>query len=286
MSLADLIAFANDTRASLSSLPMAAHLLAVVGLIAGLVLWVMGRKVLRPIFCILGAVGGAGAGFFLLAQVTENMFGVPSPYLGMTLGATLGLAAAFMLFRFAVAISTGLALGLAGVLLAAAYVNFRPVFTESPPPPEQLTTPALSAPGFSPSETPSRREQVIEAVRPVAQKVREFVRAKVEDLNTAWEARSGQDRLVLAGSGLGAALAGFLLGLLAPRRSAAIATALVGSAVWLGSAAWLVAAMETPGRKLLDQSAVVWLVIWLVAATLGVAAQITGLRQKKKPAPA
>jgi len=284
MSLADLIAFANSAEASLTSLPMAAHVLAAGALIAGVILWLMGRKVLRPIFCILGCLSGAAAGFFLMAQTADTFFGVPSPYVGMVVGAILGLAAAYMLFRFAVAISTGLALGLAATLIAAAYLNFRP----APPPSAPLTTPALSAPGFDSTGLPSltTKEEVIEAVRPIAREVQEFVTAKFQDLRTAWEARTGQDRLILAGSGIGAAVAGFLVGLMAPRRSAAVATALVGSAVWMASAAWIATATRAPGHEHLDQTAVVWLVIWLVVASMGVALQITGLKQKKKPAPA
>lgn len=279
MSLADLLAQATGQEGTLNSLPLAAHVLAATGLIAGLILWVMGRRVLRPIFCILGCLAGAGTGFFLMAQATDTMFGIPSPYIGLGIGSVLGLAAAIMLFRFAVAIATGVALGLAGVLIAAAYLNFRPAPPADAPP----TTSALSAPGFVP--LPRTREEVVEAVRPVAQKVKEVLAAKAQDIRTAWDARSGQDRAILAIAGLGSAAVGFVLGLFAPRRSAAIATALAGSAVALASSAWLISAAQLPGREYLDQTAIVWLIIWLVVAAMGVAVQITTIKKKKSAQP-
>jgi hypothetical protein len=63
-----------------------------------------------------------------------------------------------------------------------------------------------------------------------------------------------------------------------PVRSSAVATALFGSAVWLASAAWIITAASLPGHGHLNQTAVVWLVVWLVVATAGVALQIGTFR--------
>lgn len=280
MNLSSFLALVGDAGATVSSLPMAAHILAGVGLVAGLVLWFMGRKVLRPIFCIFGALGGAWAGFFLMPHAAETFFGVPSPYIGLAVGGVLGMGTAVMLFRFAVAISTGLALGLAGILIAATYLHFVPQHD-----PARDGPPRQSVSGIAPlSLTGEQKKAVVEAARSMAAEVKGFVAEKAQDLRDSWDKLSGHEQVVMGVSGLGAALAGFFLGLFMPVRSSAVATALFGSAVWLASAAWIITAASLPGHGHLNQTAVVWLVVWLVVATLGVALQVGTLRRRSAKA--
>jgi hypothetical protein len=274
MNLSSFLGLVGDAGATVSSLPLAAHILAGIGLVAGLLLWFMGRKVLKPIFCIFGALGGAWTGFFLMAHVGDTFFGVPSPYIGLAVGGLLGIGAAVMLFRFAVAISTGLALGLAGILIAATYLHFVPQHDPARDGPARQ-----SLPGVAPlSLTGEQKKAVVQAAQSMAAEVKEFVSEKVQDLRDSWNGLSGHDQVVMGVSGLGAALAGFFLGLFMPVRSSAVATALFGSAVWLASAAWIITAASLPGHGHLNQTAVVWLVVWLVVATAGVALQIGTFR--------
>jgi hypothetical protein len=254
--------------------------LAGVGVVAGLMFWLMGRRLLKGSFALLGGVAGAMGGFFLLPTITDSLFGVPSPYLGMGVGGVIGLAIGIVLFRFAVAITTALAAGLAGALIAAVYIHFAPAATMP-----AFQTPALNTP-IEPTRltTPSDRiHQAIEAAKPMAHDVADFVSARAGEVKTAWEQLPTHEQFVLALSGLGAAAAGFFLGFLAPQRSSAGATALFGSAVWMGCAMWLAEAANVPGSDRLH-NAVVWLPAWLLIAAAGFVLQTKGLWGKKKPA--
>lgn len=270
---------------AVNSLPLAAHILAVLGLGCGLVLWLVGQKVLKPVFGLLGAVFGGLIGFFTLPSIAPGaVANIPSPYVGLAVGAVFGLGAGLMLFRFAVAISTAIALGLAGTLIGAASINFTPMQNAT----QNLSALKSSATqagkqAFDPTIT-SKKEQAIAIAKPVAQVVKEFIENWAEDVKAAWAALTGEQQVILGLSGLGGAAVGFFIGLFAPVKSSAIATSLFGSAVCLPSLMWIVNALEVPGREKLDRGAIFWLIAWVVVATIGFAVQVTGGRRKKKSA--
>lgn len=102
---------------ALQSLPWGLHALVVLALIAGLVLWLVGRQVLRPttifLSCVTGAVGG-----FILWPVLARDSGV-SPYVGMGVGLALGLLLGFALYRLTTAAAFGIMAAAAFALLTA-----------------------------------------------------------------------------------------------------------------------------------------------------------------------
>jgi hypothetical protein len=274
-----ILTIAQDAG-SFQSLPPAATILAAVGLGTGLIFWIMGRRLLRPLFAVFGVFAGATVGFFVLPTVVDTLLGVPSPYLGLIVGAALGAAMGFFLFRFAVAITTAVALGLAGALIAATYIHFAPV----PASASVIPTPALDTPIPATGLLPSAGESInraIEAARPMAQQVSDFLAARANDIYEAWKNLPAHEQMVLGVSGLGAAAAGFVLGLVAPKRSAAVATALFGSALWMGCGVWLLEAVNAPGHEHLHPGAAVWLPIWITLAAIGCAVQVVGIRRKK-----
>lgn len=292
---------------AVQALPIAAHLLAGGVLGAGLILWCMGRRVVKPGFALVGGLVGGGAGFLLgPALGPAEIGGFPTPYVGLGVGAALGLIAGVMLFRFAVAISTGAVLGLAGVLVslivmtspetqaeagdaigAAALQTFQGAEDGSagetsggggdpaalaPPPPAE----------FTPSVDSALSEETKQKMRAVAERVEAFLVALGDELRPRWEALPGRARLTILAAGLGGSVAGFLLGLVMPQRSSAAMTALFGAAVWLPAAVWLAHAFDAPGRQLLNLSALGWTVAWVIMAAIGFAAQVSGMRRPKK----
>jgi hypothetical protein len=266
---------------TVSSLPIATHILAVLGLGCGLVLWLVGQRVLKPVSGVLGAVIGGLIGFMTVPSLApESILGIPSPYAGLGIGAVFGLGAGLMLFRFALAIATGLALGLAGILIAAAAMHFQPI-QDAPNTFGALRSEAAMAAAqpVDPNIT-GRKERAIATGRSVAVVVRDFVERRAEEVRGAWNKLEGHDQVVLALSGVGGAAAGFFIGLFFPRKSGAIATSLFGSAVWIPSLVWVVNALELPGRQHLDRSTVFWLIVWGIAAVVGIIVQISGERRK------
>jgi hypothetical protein len=275
---------------SIRSLPWAAHALAGVGLTAGLILWAMGRQVLRPVLCILGAVVGGGAGFFLLPLVTPaEVWEVPTPLLGLGVGSIMGAASAFGLYRFAVAISFASVTALAGVLVSVVTLQLTTQATDA-------TTAALDAArqhlsqldqehqaALAPPPAAQLQDTRAQALaRDAADRARAFLSALGSEFGTRWESLPGQSRAIVLMSTLGGAFVGFLMGVVMPTRSAAAVTAGFGGAVWLPSAVWLSSLLHLPGRGLMDLSATTWLVAWVVVALIGFTVQMSG----RKPAAA
>ncbi len=268
---------------AVGSLPLAAHILAVLGLGCGLVLWLVGQKVLKPVFGLLGAVFGGLIGFFTLPAISPGTIAnVQSPYVGLAIGAVFGLGAGLMLFRFAVAISTAVALGLAGTLIGAASINFTPMQNATQNLSALKSSATQAGKGAIDPTITSKKEQAIAIAKPVAQVVKEFIENWADDVKAAWNSLKGDQQVILGLSGLGGAAVGFFIGLFFPVKSSAIATSLFGSAVWLPSLMWIVNALQVPGREKLDRGAIFWLIVWMVVAVIGFAVQISGGRRKKK----
>lgn len=267
--------------APVNSLPFATHILAVLGLGCGLVLWLVGQRVLKPVFGLLGAIIGGLIGFMVLPNLaSETIAGFPSPYVGLAIGAVFGLGAGLLLFGFALAISTALAVGLLGLLIGATAVKFQPMQDAT------RTLGTLKSDMQQATSQPvepnlSNKEKAIAVAKPAAQVVKEFVQARSEEVQGAWSRMVAQDQVILALSGVGGMAVGFFIGLFFPKKSAAVATALFGSAVWIPSMIWVANALEVPGRQHLDQSTVFWMITWGIVALVGIVAQISGENRGK-----
>ena len=263
---------------ALRSLPAAAHILVALGLGAGLVLWLVGRVVLRPVFGFIGCLIGGSVGFFALpAAGPETLFGFPSPYAGLLIGAVLGLLAGILLYRFALAILMSLVVGLAGVLAAGVYLDSQEVNTAAANARAGIRAPALEEAEKLHLSKDMTRDQVNETAQTVASQVRVFLDARSEELSASWSQIPAAHRVTLVISGLAGSLAGFLLGLLAPKKSAAGATALFGSGLWLPCLGWILSSLGVGGVDITQRSPTVWLIVWFVAAAIGFAVQTSGI---------
>lgn len=267
-----MLSLAAQSPIGLESLPPVAHILAGLGIVAGLFFWLLGRKLLRVAFWFMGAVVGGFVGFFMFPSVSpETVFGAPSPYVGAGAGFILGMVIAMVLYRFAVAIVSAGALAAVGALVAATVLQFGPVqetrehFNEAPVKVSEETKATATG------------EERLEETRALAARVNAFLGDSRTQVEQAWDEWPPHHRAVLGiASGCGLFL-GFVIGLFAPKRGASGATALFGAAVWLLSAVWLINAMSVPGREYLARGgAIGWLVVWLAVAGLGFAFQ-TGL---------
>jgi hypothetical protein len=236
---------------------------------------VLGRKLLRPGFAFLGAVVGGFVGFFLLPTFAPtDIFGAPSPYVGLAAGAAMGFVAGVLLYRFAVAIVAAGALAMAGVLISGTALHFTPV----------QDAPTQIAEGPAKAAEQAKATEGEKTAQVLADQVTAFLKDTSASVKTSWDELPPHNRMVMTASALGAGLVGFLMGLFFPVRAAAGATALFGAAVWLPCALWLVNAINTPGRSYLNQGGSIgWLIVWLTVAALGFAFQV-GFRRPKKAA--
>jgi hypothetical protein len=262
----------------LRSLPAAAHILVALGLGSGLVLWLCGRVVLRPLFGFIGGLIGGSLGFFVLpAAGPESVFGFPSPYAGLLIGAILGLVAGILLYRFALAILMSLVVGLAGVLAAGVYLNSQELNSAATTARASIQAPALEEARNLHLSGEISKDEIRDTAKTVAGQVRGFLDARRAEVSESWSQIPVAHRVTLVIAGLTGMLAGFLMGLLAPRRSAAAATALFGSGLWLPCLGWILSSLGTAGADITQRSPTVWLVVWLVTAVIGFGVQTSGL---------
>lgn len=297
MDLSNLLSWVSQTGAALRDLPIGVHGAAVGTLIAGIVLWFCGNKVLKPVIAVAGAGIGAALGTVILPNIAPaEIGGIPSHYVGMGIGVVVGVLAALVAFRFAMAVAGGIALALLGVVVAAAYLSFTPGAL-----PDSLKDPSTQA---TAEQIGSRLKgaaddfsksvgQIVEknvpTDAPPATSPGEDAKQALSDLwdqmGSLWSQTPGRSRVILLAAVLVGSLAGLLVGQMMPNRAAAVLTSMGGSAMALFSGTWLARAFDAPFKSILEQGPAVWLGVWAVAVVLGIMVQLRGRGKKPEPAP-
>lgn len=301
----------SEVSTRISEMPVGLHIIVGVGLAAGLIMWLMGRRVLRPMFSGIGLAIGAAAGFFLAPGLgIPSLTGIASPYIGLVAGGIIGLVAAALLFRTALALAAGATFAAALSIGAATYLHFRPLASVPAPlaPIERFLAPgdsqaqAPSAEDVAPTPRdydpdaapwdrvtppPDGRSSIGDALENEAvAKAKEFMAATRQAISEQWASNPPPHRVVIFLAGvLGAGLGG-LVGLVLPKRGAALVTSITGSAVWLPCALWTAHATGVPMTGVLDQPPPVWLGVWLGVATLGLTIQLLSIARGRKKADA
>jgi len=270
-------------------LPFEIHTMAAIALVAGLVLWLMGSRVVKPIFAILGLVIGSAMGFIVVPVFgPDQLWGIASPYIGLGAGAVVGLVGAIIMFRFTIAVAAAGVFATASVFGASIYLSHVDA---------QQTAEAL---GVDPQHVETARtlaesELMMEGVpvagedageqsepqTPLAASVRDLIGTVRTELGEAWATVPALDRLVLVGAGAVGGVLGLLFGLAMPKRSAALVTALAGSAVALAGVGYFAGYFSLPGGEALLASPTRWAVIWGMLAIGGFMFQIYRLHRVK-----
>ena len=273
-----------DPAASAATLPT----IVGIGLACGMLLWILGSKVLRPAAAVLG--GAIGSAFGVIAPTSLGIMeiaGMPASLFGLVAGAVLGMLVALALYRAVLTFSTGLVFGLAGLMTSLA------IYSPVPPPetvPDGTDPVALvgdpvyfeaasivmqgEASATDPSEVSIRE---VASERAVA-----FVRATGDALAAHWAGLEETSRLIVLGSTLGALMFGLVLGLAAPERASAVVTAALGSALWLYCFAWLSVEEGAPWAGSLEIGARGWAIAWAATAAVGAGAQLLLWSRRKK----
>lgn len=309
---------ADRAFALIEGLPFEAHAIMGAALVSGLLLWLWGRALLKPAAGLLGVAAGAFTGLFLApAFGVDAVFGVPVWVICMVAGGALGLSIALLALRIAVVGLSSVAFGLAGLMIAVAVV-------ETPRPPGASETAAaevgavesggaegVDPEGLSPRERvrrdiealglrlqsrPGERPEAIEpgAAAPadtrsefdvVLDHVGEVVTTAWDYVRASFLSISPADRAMVAGSTLAGLGLGVVFGVVLPRRSSALVTALAGSAMWLTATVWLAQlapARYDAARAVVEHDPKSWAVIWPVVALIGLSLQLTGRRRRRR----
>lgn len=277
----------------LQALPWGIH--AVMGglLLLGLALWLMGRAVLRPVAALIGAGVGAAAGFVALPVMFPTA-GL-SPYVGLIGGLVLGLLLALFLYKVATAGAFGVILATGAALVTAGVMN---IAGSNPAPSpagsgslgseaqkvldRTLTPPALSGstqPSTSPGVSPDAEKYP--NLGPMTRSVRDFARGVRGRVGEYWSSLPEGQKPIVAVAALGGLVVGCLLGFVLPGWSGAIVTSLLGAAIWLWAAVWLMHAMNVPmHEKLSGVTPVGWAVVWLIVGMIGFGMQSAAAKRR------
>jgi hypothetical protein len=276
--------FAN-MQTWLTSVPWAVHAPVLLALLTGLVIWLFGGKVLKPAFTVACVCTGGLFGSILMpTMISDQVMGVPSPYLGMALGGVIGIAVAIAVYRAVMASAGALVFALVGFLGAGVYLSHQPgSLTPSPRDPErpmdQRLVEAATEFGKAAKVDPAQAAKGVVTIP--AEQMREIAKAASSEIGDVWSRMPTQSRLTLVGGAFGAAIVGLFFGAVFPRRAAAVITALLGSAILLGSVTWLVRTLDLPMRGWFDLSATGWLSVWGIVAAVGGAIQLSSAKDSR-----
>ena len=113
----------GNSVAGITAIPLAVHLPVVLVLIAGVVLCLAGSRLLRPVYvCCMASVASIVVALMAPNILSDSVGGVPSPLIGMVVGAILGGVLAVASFRFALGLTCSVTFVAAGFLCALTYL--------------------------------------------------------------------------------------------------------------------------------------------------------------------
>ncbi|MEO1585417.1 MAG: hypothetical protein AAFR96_12715 [Planctomycetota bacterium] len=267
----------------------------VIALVTGVLLWVSGRRVLRPAFAVIGSLLGGFMGHALVPAIGfDEIVGLPGDVAGAVGGGMLGALGALLVFRLAIGVlASGVLAGL-GILAAAVIIQMNPAPPESgaatdasPFVEVRPAEPGSTGSGTDPADgEPNAFDRVIDRGRSSPTEVVADPGTFAKDLFVGlkaetWDPLTAQQRTLLAGGGFLGLLLGLGFSVFFPKKSTAMVTAFAGAGIWLPSVYLLLEALEAPGRGLLERSAVQWTAIWLVVSLTGLLIQTVGLKERK-----
>ncbi len=277
MTITPSIPWLADVPASLQSLPLGTHLPVLVALVAGAVLWSVGSRVLKPIAVLLGAAVGGLMGFLAApAFFTGQIMNLPAPYAGLAGGAIVGALVAYAAFRLLV--GGGMALSFAAAAGLGTLVALHGAPESARTLHEGLTPPTLSE--LRSAVVPAGGDLAAEGDSD-SERTRAFVEAARTRISETWTSIPPDVRASSTLAAIAGGFVGLLVGVLAPRKSCALMTSLVGSGVLLLCGAWLAHAFAPDAAARFNPSTQVWLGVWGGLTAIGLISQV---RRHKEPA--
>lgn len=273
------------------------HLASVGLLVAGIVLWLVGGRLMRAASVVSLAIAGAALAYTAPAELNIDLH----PLLTAALGLILGAFAGAILFRFSMAATLAVSLTLAVVTSVALARDLhhrapdavRPVDTRT------LLSSAsalesgdqsvyISRAGSSnaPAASPTRQrgsDDATAAINTAIDRVLDVVTVAADDAKARWETLEPDDQSALRLAALAGAFFGFGLGMMAPLFAASIVTSALGSGLFLASGAALASARDWSFADRLPTTVPAWAVLWLALTVIGTFVQTMPSGSKRKP---
>lgn len=295
------------------TLPQGGTVPLAVALVAGIILWLFGAKLVKPVFLLLGLAAGGFVGAILLPMTGIPPFDLASITLspgvtGVLIGGVIGALVALALFRVVITMTAALAFAAAGLMGALVFLHFNPAAPPETPPDQTAaqsdsqsdTQPDGSAPDPLDSIDRDAAERTVDAFNAsrdapllddetkqdlldAAERSRAFLRTAADAIGDELETRTMREKTIAFASMFGGLALGLLVGVTMPNRTAALVTALLGAAIWMSAALALMTARTGEIPDALDRSAIVWGSAWIIVTLLGLLVQL-GFLSRAKPA--
>ncbi|MEQ8769366.1 MAG: hypothetical protein RIB60_02535 [Phycisphaerales bacterium] len=114
-----------------SALPEGGAVALVAWFVAGVVLWLLGGRVLKPAFLLIGAAAGGFTGVVLLPltglpEITIGGMALGPGLIGLVIGAIIGALVAVGMFRVVITLSAGFVFAIAGTMIGLVYLQHAP----------------------------------------------------------------------------------------------------------------------------------------------------------------
>lgn len=291
MSIDDVLVRLDAAARAVAGAPWAVQALVCAATVCGLVLWLAGARVLKPMMIVLGALVFAVIGFVIGPAVSaaggEGGPNVAGAY-GLLIGLPVGALAGVVLYKSATAVALGLALAAAAPLCAAGLMHLHVLPTGqvlsaagARQNAERIALVAFDEPTINvplPESLPIDLGalRMPDRLAPAADAARGAIERTREEIETRWDSVPSQHRAVLALSSLGGLALGIVLGLVAPTWAAGACAAMLGSALWLAGGVWLSGSLGASFARAggpLDRTPLQWLAVWGIAAAVGLCVQ-------------
>ena len=281
-----------------------------MALMGGLLLWLVGARVIKPVFFLFGLAIGAFVGTTILPLTGLPTFHPAGFTLtpgitGLIAGGILGSLVSLAMFRLVIAMTSAMAFAAAGVLGAMVFLHFNPTLTQGDLTETQAalveTTDSLAGITSSLNETINREaaetalnildedgkvldDDAKQQLKDAATRSQEFVSHIYGTIKADLDQRPARDKLIALSSGFAGLAFGLLVGVVMPKRTTALVTSLFGSAAVMASTTALLTARSGQRPDFLNQTAVIWAGVWALLTILGLMVQLGFLtRSKSKP---
>jgi hypothetical protein len=277
--------------AGLAEMPWGVNLLVALAMAAGIVLWLTGERLIKSMIVILIAMIGGVLGVLLLALTGLGASSGFTMWHGLGLGTFVGLVAGLLMYRSAIALSSGAVFGVMLPMLAAALLGLGQAGdaplkqTELAPASVQTAAGALPNPAAMAANVAAARATdeltIPENIRDASERARIGANDLATQLGRAWGALPAVHRVtILLCAAVGLA-GGVILGLSMPAWGCAATASGFGAAVWLGAFVWISNSFAAPWRNVLERPALHWLAIWSAVALVGLLVHWSGVFRKR-----
>ncbi len=297
-----------------TTLPEGGMIPLFVALAAGVALWLAGVKLVRVVFIALGAAVGGFAGSVLLPLTGMPALPLGSltltpGFTGLIAGGVIGALVSLAMLRIVVTLTASVAMGVVGAMAALVFLHFSPTAGAPTDPDAPYADTAADLRALTDDLARATREQTDEALdrlnrslnddpeanqlladlnteenrerlRDAAERSRAYLAHVSEVLRAEYDRRPARDKLVILSSTTAGLAVGLLMGVAMPRRSSALITSLLGSALWLAAGVALIRANADPDPNFLTQPPLAWAVVWALTAVLGMTVQFGLIRRR------